>query len=281
MFSSTIVPPSIVSKTIVDTQDKSETDQSETDQSETDQSETDQSNKKSETEEQKRDYKSETEDQSNNDQDQSETEEQSESDDSYNSEESVDEPDEWPEVAPLYPSVPTTSCHLFYVFVGLDKNIQEVQQEVVSLEKDSSELSFNTLHTYLRKRSGSRAGSQYKLLDTLVFNLDIEHDEILPFLNSNHLEDIVANHLHVMPFLNDVNFHPSPIELHSANTIYFILMEKETVRKTKLNLAPTDSSMRQDDILDVAYNRTKRQYVSLGAKPPIQLRKTRKVRPTL
>jgi hypothetical protein len=113
-------------------------------------------------------------------------------------------------------------------------------------------------------------------LDTLVFNLDIEHDEILPFLNSNHLEDIVTNHLQIMPFLNDVVFQPSPVELHPANTIYFILLEKESVKKPRLNFS--DSS---DDVsaLDVAYNRTKRQYVSLKPAQPIQVRRTRKARP--
>lgn len=192
-------------------------------------------------------------------------------DDSDEEDEYVEEPEEWNEISSLYPSIAVTSCHIYYVFVRKDLSIEEVQNEFVQFEK----LDFQFLHQCLRNRTSSREGAKYKLADTLVFHLDIGHEEVLPFLNSECLDDIVSNHFHVMPFLNDIVFEDTPLELHPANTVYFIMIEKETLKKPKLQLL--QGSNEQLQLQDLAYNRTKRHYISSSKKEgPIRIRSTRK-----
>ena len=190
-------------------------------------------------------------------------------------EEDEEEPLFWKDVVP-YPSVPIQSCQFFYVFIDLNRQIQEVQQESVVVPP-TGELSFSLLHHLLRQRASSRPGSQYKLMDTLVFNLDVDHDELFPFLNSCSLEDVVKTHLHVMPFLNDVVLNDAPDALHSANSIYFILSETIKNKQPKLQIVEDNEiPSGNHTILDVAYSRTKRHYAALPT-----IRRTRKLKPVL
>jgi len=187
-----------------------------------------------------------------------------------------DIPSTWDE--DVVSSVPVTRCRFFYIFVGLDKQIQEVQQEVVELS--SSELAFSFLHHKLRQRSCSHVpGAQYKLLDTLVFDLDIDHDEIPPFLGNCSLEEAAQTHLRVLPFLNDIALHDAPLPLHSAHSLYFVLLQKEpSVKQPKLQISAPEEDASSTFALDLNYNRTKtKRYYGGDSTSFSKLRRTRKL----
>jgi hypothetical protein len=201
----------------------------------------------------------------------------------YEDDELIEEPADWVHDAVLFPLVAPSFLRMYFVFVDLQRQIKKISYEDVDISTvgitnegaKERTLSFSFLHHFIINQKYDEL--QYKLLDTLVFNFDIEHDEVLPFLNSNHLEDVVQNHLRVLPFLNDVTLNPSPLEIHSANSIFFILMQKESVKKPRLQMSP-ENATGVDDVMDVHYNRTKRQYVSLNPTPtPIRIRRTRKL----
>jgi len=188
------------------------------------------------------------------------------------------------------PSVPYSSFRLVFLFVGLDGDLAHVLQETVPVE--SSALSFSLLHNSLRRACLSFPGTAYKLIDTLVFELDIDHEDIEPLLNSIDLEQIVENHLRVLPFLNQIDLGTAPAPLHDVNTVFFVLAEKDTsgAKKPRLNLASETVATDVEETptveaQDVVLNRTKRNYGSASSVPSADnawkkrvLRGTRKLR---
>jgi hypothetical protein len=189
-------------------------------------------------------------------------------------------------------SVPYSQLRLVYLFVGLDGDLAHVLQETVPVE--GSALSFGLLHACLRRACLSFPGTSYKLADTLVFELDVDHEDVSPLFNSIDLEQIIENHLRVLPFLNQIDLGTAPASLHDVNTVFFVLTEKETAgaKKPRLNLGSTFNEEKVDetdetpavDAQDVVLNRTKRNYGSepmSSAKPGWNkrvLRGTRKLR---
>jgi hypothetical protein len=189
-------------------------------------------------------------------------------------------------------SVPYSQIQLVYLFVSLDGNVAHVLKETVPVE--GSALSFGLLHTCLRRACLSFPGTSYKLADTLVFELDVDHEDIAPLLHSIDLDQIIENHLRVLPFLNHIDMGSAPASLHSVNTVFFILSEKDTsgVKKPRLNMtSEQESSVDKTeestsvDAQDVVLNRTKRNYGGTISAPSSDsgwkkrvLRGTRKLR---
>lgn len=164
-------------------------------------------------------------------------------------------------------SVPYSQLRLVYLFVDLDGNVAHVLQETVPVE--GSALSFGLLHASLRRACLSFPGTSYKLADTLVFELDVDHEDVSPLFHSIDLEQIIENHLRVLPFLNQIDLGSAPASLHDVNTVFFILTEKETTgaKKPRLNLGSNFNEEKVDetttvDAQDVVMNRTKRNYGS-------------------
>jgi hypothetical protein len=159
----------------------------------------------------------------------------------------------------IEPSVPYSSLQLFYLFVNLDGNLFHTLQEVISIDPGSESIPFGTLHTHIRKACSSLSGIPFQLSETLFFDLDIDHDDVLPFLQSTDLEEIVDNHLHVIPFLDTIELHSAPSYLHSANSIFFILKQKEPAKKPKLQISE-ETNETIPETQDVVLNRTKKHY---------------------
>jgi len=161
------------------------------------------------------------------------------------------------------PSIPYSSVQLFFLFVDLDGNLFHTSQEVISkdhgLDPSSRTIPFGTLHAHIRKACSSFAGTPFQLAETLFFDLDIDHEDVIPFLQSIDLEEIVENHLHVIPFLDSVDLHSAPSYLHPANALFFILKQKEPTKKPKLQIAEeVDETIPETQ--DVVLNRTKKHY---------------------
>ena len=188
----------------------------------------------------------------------------------------IEIPSNWMNLASFYPSVSCNTCHLWFLFVGLNGDLMHVSSEKISFD----ELSFSFLHACLRRACSSFPN--FKLVETLVFNFDLEHDEVIPFLESEDVESIIQNHLHSLPFLNDVVLQSSAIEFHSSNALYFILNEKELAKKPKIQFFD-DSVPLEDSYLNVQdsrIHRTKKYYSEINENSPTNktwLRKTRKL----
>jgi len=208
---------------------------------------------------------------------QKEEEQQKEDELLFDDDDDDDIPSTWDDDA--LPSVPVTYCRFFYIFVGLDKQIQQVQQETVALS--SGELSFSFLHQQLRQRT--IPGAQYKLLDTLVFDLDVDHDEIPAFLSACSLEDAAQTHLRILPFLNDITLHDAPLPLHEAHSVYFVLLQKEssttTTKQPKLQILEEEEEADSSTyVVDLQNNKAKtKRYYGQDKIPFSKLRRTRKL----
>lgn len=195
-------------------------------------------------------------------------------------------PETWSSLANSFPSVVCQTCHLVYLFVGIDGLLHHVSSENISFEH----LSFSVLHSHLRRASSSFP--HHKLTESLVFHLDLDHEEVPLFYQSTDTDLLLKNHLHILPFVNDIVLPNSPSPLHDANTLYFLWVEKDTPKKPRLQFhsASDDDDYQDDKVVDLSHSqqpRTRKYYTPHENTPthtsePIRktwLRRTRKFRP--
>lgn len=119
---------------------------------------------------------------------------------------------------------------LYFLFVDLNNHLVRVEKDVYEFpdmddeeQEEQQIVPFSAMISKIKKWSGSR----YKLADTLLFETsDLEHDDLVDFVEGDDLEKVVAKHFKVLPFLNDVSFSPSMIMPQSTHGLYFVLKEK-------------------------------------------------------
>jgi len=194
-------------------------------------------------------------------------------------------PETWSSLASSFPSVECTHCNLVYLFVSIDGLLQHVSSETISFQH----LSFALLHGHLRRASSSFP--HHKLTESLVFHLDLDHDEVPLFYQTSDTDLLLKNHLHILPFVNDIVLPASPSPLHDANTLYFVWVEKETPKKPRLQFDTSDENDYHDEkMVDLSHSqqpRTRKYYTPIDSIPPTTLseplrktwlRRTRKFR---
>jgi len=81
------------------------------------------------------------------------------------------------------------------------------------------------LHMILSKQI-STPYSKYKLIDTLVYNVDLEPEHIQTFSQkSTDNKNNHGNFLQVLPLIDDIVISPSIFIFHSLNSVFFIFQE--------------------------------------------------------
>ena len=71
------------------------------------------------------------------------------------------------------------------------------------------------------------AGAKYKLLDIVVYNVDLESQYIQEFVQNDGMD--TARFCKICPIVDDIVIMPSIFIFHSLNAIYFMFQEIEVV----------------------------------------------------
>lgn len=70
-----------------------------------------------------------------------------------------------------------------------------------------------------------QTGNKYKLLDLLVFNIDLDPENIQDFSHSDLIADFSSRFLKSVSVLNDIKIPASIFIFHNLNAIYLIFQE--------------------------------------------------------
>lgn len=118
---------------------------------------------------------------------------------------------------------PMESIVIHFVYTNLEKNIEKISSD--NIDVINNVISKERI-LQLIQHNKSIHNSKYRLMDILVYNVDLE---------PNHIQEFVYNELDttkffkVCPVLDDIIIHPSVFIFHSINAIYFIFQEIELI----------------------------------------------------
>jgi hypothetical protein len=137
---------------------------------------------------------------------------------------------------------PMNKINVSFVYINEHSYIEKMINETHDIVVDDSlaEPRFiipkeRVLHMIQTKKR-SNPYSKYKLLDMLLYNVDLEPEQIQSFSKTM----VVANDkqfLHVLPLFDDIVISPSIFIFHSLNSLFFIF--KEYVHDFNIKTPPT------------------------------------------
>jgi hypothetical protein len=107
---------------------------------------------------------------------------------------------------------------IYFIYINKNYYIEKILFEKHILEKDIdfSFLSKESVLKIIQTKKITTPTSKYKLIDILLFNIDIDHNE---------LDQISNKSLMNIPIFNNIQINKSIFIFHNINNIYFIFKE--------------------------------------------------------
>jgi len=125
-----------------------------------------------------------------------------------------------------YCKEPMENIAIYTLYLNPDKGIDKIICDTIELSKNgiiSKEQVYNLIHT-----NKYHNGINYKIMDVLLYNIDLEPIHIQTFSKINTDLEIKNNRfIQTIPIFHEIYIPPSIFIFHSINSIYFIFHQIE------------------------------------------------------
>ena len=123
-----------------------------------------------------------------------------------------------------------TYCIYINKGLNIDKIVSSVQELSSICTVDSPEygLSKTVISDIIQANQILSTGIKYNLLDILVYNVDLEPENIQGFSKMDSLEKFTSRFLKTYSHGQDIIISPSIFIFHNLNSVYFIFQEVDT-----------------------------------------------------
>ena len=131
------------------------------------------------------------------------------------------------------------SIMIHYIYIDTNYSIVKIisEKESLVIHDDFSILPGNRSIQIIKDRS-IYLNKKYKLVESLLYNVDIDSD----LIQSYNSDNTTINFLKVLPFFDIIKIAPSLFVFHPLNYIYMVFIEnQENVPKTKKVLFRKDT----------------------------------------
>ena len=115
----------------------------------------------------------------------------------------------------------TTYC----VYINKELEIEKVTTEKMLIE--GGVLSKERVLHFIQGKKNSFSETKYRLLDMLLYNVELEPENIQSYSISDNFHDLSKPFLKVLPVFDNVAIPDSIFIFHSLNTLYFLFKEIE------------------------------------------------------
>lgn len=115
----------------------------------------------------------------------------------------------------------TTYC----VYINKDLEIEKVTTEKMLIE--GGVLSKERVLHFIQSKKKSFSETKYRLLDMLLYNVELEPENIQSYSISDNFYDLSKPFFKVLPVFDNVAIPDSIFIFHSLNTLYFLFKEIE------------------------------------------------------
>jgi len=116
---------------------------------------------------------------------------------------------------------PMTDISVFYIYINLNDSIDKITSDRIELSVFDNGNGFKKeqLMYLIQSHKLSTPSSRFRLTDILLFNMDIDPENISSLQNDDD------RFFHVVPIVNDIIIPPSVFIFHDINCFYFIYRE--------------------------------------------------------
>jgi len=159
---------------------------------------------------------------------------------------------------------PLTTADVFFIYVNKSNHIEKIVGENHPLIHNVLEK--EVLISLIQKRRNPQPNIRYKLLDTLLFFIDVDPNNIQDFVNSESslLNNGDSSLLKSLPIIDDITIDPTITLFHDINSIFVVLQEMTPVLKpfTKSTPVPVSILKPTNTINNGTNKKTKRVRIS-------------------
>jgi hypothetical protein len=162
---------------------------------------------------------------------------------------------------------PMKYIYTYCIYINKNKNIDKI----VSSVQELTELGLNLGHglsqsfisQFIQTNQILSTGVKYKLLDLLVYNVDLEPENIQGFSKTEDLNIFTSRFLQPALSSQDIVITPSIFIFHNLNSIYFMFQEEDIIMKSEIKSAlrtSTTSSHKKTKKVSIHCNNHTRKY---------------------
>jgi len=118
------------------------------------------------------------------------------------------------------------SIDIFFIYINTNSYIEKIMCEKHSLDllEKTSVLKKETVLQMIQSKKKYTDHSKYKLMDILVYNVDLEPQHIQHYSTSDHHPQ---SFFKVLPIVDDIPIPPSIFIFHNINSIFFLFQQHE------------------------------------------------------
>ena len=135
-----------------------------------------------------------------------------------------------------YSREPMESIKTYFIYINknqyIDKILCEVQELEINSDSTGSQINKETILKIIQTKKISTPFSKYKLVDILLYNIDLEPEHIQDYSKANIEDNRNKDLLKKIPIFDEVLIAPSIFIFHGINSLYFIFQEVE-IEKVK------------------------------------------------
>ena len=133
-----------------------------------------------------------------------------------------------------YSREPMESIKTYFIYINknqyIDKILCEVQELEINSDSAGSQINKETILKIIQTKKISTPFSKYKLVDILLYNIDLEPEHIQDYSKANVEDNSNKDLLKKIPIFDEVIIAPSIFIFHGINSLYFIFQEVEIER---------------------------------------------------
>ena len=126
---------------------------------------------------------------------------------------------------------PMETIDVYFLYINANSYIEKIVCEKEDLVRHANDSYGITKERVLKliqtKRELPGINTKYKLMDLLVYNMDLESENIQSFAACENLEEMSQSFFKVLPIFDDIHISPSIFIFHEVNALFFIFNESK------------------------------------------------------
>ena len=126
---------------------------------------------------------------------------------------------------------PMEFIEVFFIYINANNYIEKIVSEKHPLEllddKKTSVIKKEYLIQLIQNKKIKTANSIYKLMDVLIYNIDLEPDFIQNYSKHENIAENSKGFFQVLKIIDDIHFPPSIFIFHDMNSLFILFQEKE------------------------------------------------------
>jgi len=135
-----------------------------------------------------------------------------------------------------YSREPMESIKTYFIYINknqyIDKILCEIQELEINSDSKGSQINKETILKIIQTKKISTPFSKYKLVDILLYNIDLEPEHIQDYSKANIEDNSNKDLLKKIPIFDEITIAPSIFIFHGINSLYFIFQEVD-IEKVK------------------------------------------------